>query len=76
MRKLGPLRILDSLQLRLHAQPLTIVPDQVTIWSHSWLQFGDTNVRCFVQVMIDGDKLWCWIGQGACQRIPGPPDVW
>ena len=49
-RKRGPLRTLDSLQLRLHAQPLTIVPEQMTIWGHAWLQFGDTNVRCVVQV--------------------------
>lgn len=32
VRKRGPLRTLDSLQLRRHAQPLTIVPEQVTIW--------------------------------------------
>jgi len=87
-RKRGSLRTLDSLQLRLHAQPLTIVPEQMTIWGHAWLQFGDTNVRCVVQVKrwtadavgvqvtIDGDKLRCWIWQGACQRISDPTDVW
>ena len=87
-RKRGPLRTLDSLQLRLHAQPLTIVPEQMTIWGHAWLQFGDTNVRCVVQVKrwtadavgvqvtIDGDKLRCWVWQGACQRISDPTDVW
>uniref|UniRef100_UPI0037C12C2B hypothetical protein n=1 Tax=Helicobacter pylori TaxID=210 RepID=UPI0037C12C2B len=70
-----PLRTLDSLQLRLHARPLTIVPEQMTIWGHAWLQFGDTNVRCVVQVKrwtadavgvqvtIDGDKLRCWVWQ-------------
>ena len=75
-RERGPLRTLDSLQLRLHAQPVTIVPEQVTIWGHAWLKFGDTNVRFVVQVTFDGDKLRCWIGQGACQRISGPTDVW
>ncbi|PWH05293.1 hypothetical protein DEO23_14600 [Brachybacterium endophyticum] len=87
-RKRGPPRTLDSLQLRLHAQPLTIVPEQVTIWGHAWLQFGDTNVRCVVQVKrwtadavgvqmtIDGDKLRCRIWQVAYQRISDPTDVW
>lgn len=82
------LRTLDLLQLRLHAQPLTIVPEQMTIWGHAWLQFGDTNVRCVVQVKrwtadavgvqvtIDGEKLRCWIWQGACQRISNPTDAW
>lgn len=87
-RKRGPLRTLDALQLRLHAQPLTIVPEQTRLWGHAWLQFGDTNVRCVVQVKrwtadavgvqvtIDDRTLRCWIWQGACRRISAPTDVW
>lgn len=75
-RKRGPLRT------------LTIVPEQTRLWGHAWLQFGDTNVRCVVQVKrwtadavgvqvtIDDKTLRCWIWQGACRRISAPTDVW
>jgi len=87
-RKRGPLRTLDAVQLQLHAQALTVVPDRVQIWGHAWLQFGDTNVRCVVQikrwtadalgveVVIDDDRLRCWIWQGACQRLETRSDAW
>ncbi|WP_144797905.1 hypothetical protein [Microbacterium paludicola] len=87
-RKRGPLRTLDATQLRLHAQPVTIVPDQMTVWGYAWLQFGDANVRCVVQVKrwtadavgvqvtIDDETMRCWIWQGACQRINSPTDAW
>lgn len=87
-RKRGPLRTLDPLQLRLHAQPITIVPDRMRLWGHAWLKFGDTSVRCVVhvkwwtadavgvEVEIDGDTVRCWVWQGACQRLSDPLEAW
>ena len=87
-RKHGPLRTLDADQLRLFSQPLTIVPDATKLYGLAWLQFGDTNVRCVVQVKrwtadalgveldIDGDRLRCWIWQGACQRLEERTAAW
>lgn len=87
-RKHGPLRSLDALQLRLHTQPITVVPERTQVWGHAWLQFGDTNVRCVVrvkrwtadavgvQVTIDDETLRCWIWKGACQPIAAPTDAW
>ena len=49
-RKSGPLRTLDTDQLQLFTQPLTIVPEATKLYGLAWLQFGDQNVRCVVQV--------------------------
>lgn len=87
-RKAGPLRTLGAEQLNLFTQPVTIVPDGAKLWGLAWLQFGDVNVHCVVRVMrwtadavgveveIDGDRLRCWIWQGACQRLQNRTDAW
>lgn len=87
-RTRGPLRTLDEYQLRLQEQPVTIVPERKRFWGLAWLQFGEVNVRCVVQVKrwtadavgveieIDGDTLRCWVWQGACQRIEDPTSAW
>ena len=87
-RARGPLRSLTPEQLRLHSEPLTIVPDGTKLWGLAWLQFGDTNVQCVVRVRrwtadalgveieIDGEQLRCWIWQGACRRLANRTDAW
>lgn len=87
-RKQGPLRTLAAEQLRLSSEPVTIVPEATKLWGLAWLQFGDTNVRCVVRVKrwtadavgveldIDGERLRCWIWQGACQRLAQRTDAW
>lgn len=57
-----------------------------THMGHAWLQLGDTNVQCVVQVKhwtadavgvqvtIDGETLRCWIWPGAYQRISDPTE--
>ena len=32
----GPLQSLTAEQLRLSAQPVTVVPDNVRLWGHAW----------------------------------------
>lgn len=86
--KAGPLSTLSPEQLRLHAQPMTVVPDQLKLWGLAWLRFGEVNVRAVVrvhrwtadavgvEVQVDEEHLRCWIWQGACQRINDPTDAW
>lgn len=85
----GPLQSLTAEQLRLNAQPVTVVPDSVHLWGHAWLRFGEVDVRCTVLVrrwtsdavgvelpINDGANPRCWIWQGACQRLAERTDAW
>lgn len=76
--KRGPLRSLTAQQVALHANPLTIAPDQSRIFARAWLRFGDADVRATVRVLrwtnnavgvglaVDGQELRCWLWHGAC----------
>ena len=88
-RRAGPLQSLTPEQLRLHAQPVTVVPDGLQLWGYAWLRFGDVDVRCTVLVrrwtadavgvelpVDDGEIPRCWIWQGACQRLRQRTDAW
>lgn len=59
------------------------------VWGYAWLRFGDVDVRCTalvrrwtsdavgVEVPVDdGEKLQCWIWQGACDRLEERTDAW
>ena len=87
-RKRGALLTLSAEQLRLNSQVVTVVPDRMNVWGLAWLRFGGTDVRSTVlvkrwtadaigvEVDVDGDKLRCWIWQGACQRLQNRVDGW
>ncbi|SFD65953.1 hypothetical protein SAMN05661030_3923 [Klenkia taihuensis] len=50
----------------------------------AWLKFGDTDIRCTVQVkrwtvdavgielQVGEERLRCWVWQGAVERVEGP----
>lgn len=84
----GALHTLTDHQLRLHVEPVTVVPERVTKWALAWLRFGDADVRCTVRVRrwtpqavgvevnIEGEILRCWIWQGACVELIERRDAW
>lgn len=84
----GPLQTLTPTQLRLDVRVISIVPARTPLWALAWLRFGTTDVRTTVQVKrwtddavgvevdIDGEKVRCWIWQGACQRLAAREDAW
>ncbi|KQZ05800.1 hypothetical protein B5M43_014705 [Microbacterium sp. MEC084] len=82
----GPLRRLSSEQLG--QRVVSIVPDSMQLWGLAWLRFGDVDVRATVRVRrwtddavgvevdVDGERLRCWVWQGACQRIADQRAGW
>lgn len=81
--KRGALQSLTAEQIALHANPLTVAPEQSRIFARAWLRFGDADVRATVKILrwtddavgvgltVDGRELRCWIWRGACTSISG-----
>lgn len=80
----GALATLTDEQLQLTTRVVSIAPERGPTWALAWLRFGDTDIRCNVQVKrwtpdavgveleVGEDKLRCWVWQGAVERVDGP----
>jgi hypothetical protein len=87
-RESGPLQSLTDAQLRLGREVVSIVPDGAEMWGRAWLRFGPTDVRACVRVMrwtsdavgveveVGGDRLRCWVWQGAVEHLASREDAW
>lgn len=84
----GALHTLTDTQLRLHAQPISIAPEQARSWGLAWLRFGDADVRATVRVKrwtsdavgveveVGDEILRCWVWQGAVVHLASRQDGW
>ena len=80
----GPLQSLSDEQLQLGARVVSLAPERSPMWALAWLRFGDTQVRCTVQVkrwtadavgveLVVGEELLrCWVWQGAVEWVESP----
>ena len=80
----GDLQTLTAEQLQLGARVVSLAPERSPMWALAWLRFGDTEIRCTVQVKrwtadavgveleVGEEKLRCWVWQGAVERVEGP----
>lgn len=87
-RRSGPLQSLSDAQLRLGRTVVSIVPDGTQLWARAWLRFGTKDVRACVRVMrwtsdavgveveVAGERLRCWVWQGAVERLARREDAW
>lgn len=82
-RSRGELATITDEQLQLTTRVVSIAPERGPMWALAWLKFGDTDIRCTVQVKrwtsdavgvelkVGEDKLRCWVWQGAVERVDG-----
>ena len=87
-RKSGLLQSLTDAQIRLGREVVSIVPDGAEMWGRAWLRFGTIDVRACVRVMrwtsdavgvevdIAGERLRCWVWQGAVEHLASRDDAW
>lgn len=83
-RNHGPLQTLTPEQLQLSTRVVSLAPERGPMWALAWLRFGDTDIRCTVQVKrwtadavgieleVGQERLRCWVWQGAIERVDGP----
>lgn len=80
----GALQTLTKEQLQLSTRAVSIAPECGVLWALAWLRFGDTDIRCTVQVKrwtadavgveveVGEERLRCWVWQGAVEAVDGP----
>lgn len=80
----GDLQSLTAEQLQLGVRVVSLAPERSPMRALAWLRFGDTEIRCTVQVKrwtadavgveleAGKERLRCWVWQGAVEAVEGP----